>query len=181
VGPACPTSGTYNFSDKTSGNVADVPGWIGYDKAGWLKYGATGVRDRKNGNLQGLVSGTGRGSRHCYKANGGSWGNRAGGLIVSDAPLGTLRRNATYVLVAYARGVATPVVLDVLADGVALTPTTSIDPAADNDWQKFARTYVARDLAEHVGKKIAIVCGLGRDAKGSQIAIDDVSLRYYQP
>ena len=83
------------------------------------------------------------------------------------------------ILVAYARGGATPFVLRLLADGVEVTPTSSIDPQPAGTWQKFSRTYAPAELARHVGKKITIVCGLDRDAKGTQTAIDDLSLRYY--
>jgi hypothetical protein len=179
VGPACPTSGKYHFSDKTSGSVADIPGWLGYDREGWIRYGGAGRRDKPNGNLQGVLQPGGRKSGNSFNVNGASWANRAGGLIVSAAPIGKIQANATYVLVAYARGKATPFVLRLLADGEAVKPTSAIDPQSDNGWQKFSRTYAPRDLIKYVGKEITIVCGLDRDAKGTQIAIDDLLLRYY--
>jgi hypothetical protein len=70
-------------------------------------------------------------------------------------------------------------VLKLLADGEAVTPSSAIDPQLTGGWQKFSRTYAPADLAKHVGKEITIVCGLGRDAKGTQTAIDDLSLRYF--
>ena len=36
-----------------------------------------------------------------------------------------------------------------------------------------------KTTVKHVGKEITIVCGLGRDSKGEQAAIDDLSLRYF--
>ncbi len=179
VGPACQAYGTYNFSDKTSGTVADIPGWIGYDRDGWIRYGGAGTQYTPNENLQGVLQPGGRTSGNSFNVNGASWGNRAGGLIVSAAPIGKIQGNATYVLVAYARGMATPFVLRLLADGEAVTPTSAIDPQPNNGWQKFSRTYAPGDLARHVGKEITIVCGLDRDAKGTQIAIDDLLLKYY--
>jgi len=181
IGSAAGVSGTYNFSDNTSGTVADVPGWIGYDRDGWVNYGGAGTRDRANGNQQGVLQPGGRTSGNSYNVNGAEWNNRAGGLIVSAAPLGSVQGNATYVLVGYACGKATPFVLRLLADGVEIVPTAATDPKPGDDWQKFSRTYAPGDLAKHVGKAITIVCGLDRDAKGTQIAIDDLSLRCYVP
>jgi hypothetical protein len=180
VGPATPIRGTYNFSDNTSGTLADVPDWIGYDRDGWIRYGGTGPWGTQNWNLQGFLGAGGKKEGgNAFSCNGGSWSCREGGLIVSAAPIGKVQGNATYVLVGYAAGSATPIVLSLLADGVAVTPTAAIDPQLTGGWQKFSRTYAPADLAKHVGKKITIVCGLGRDAKGEQTSIDDLSLRYF--
>jgi hypothetical protein len=179
VGPATPIIGNYNFSDNTSGTLADVPDWIGYDRDGWIRYGGTGPWGTQNWNLQGFLGAGGKKEGGpSFNCNGGGWSCREGGLIVSAAPIGKVQGNATYVLVGYAAGSATPIVLRLLADGVAVTPTSAIDPQLTGGWQKFSRTYAPADLAKHVGKEITIVCGLGRDAKGNQTAIDDLSLRY---
>ncbi len=46
VGPDCPIdSGQYDFSDQTTGGVADIPGWVGYDRASWIDWGGTYGRD----------------------------------------------------------------------------------------------------------------------------------------
>ena len=180
VGPATAIRGNYNYSDKTSGSLADVPDWIGYDRDGWIKYGGTGPWGTQNWNLQGFLSAGGKKEGgNSFSCNGGDWSCREGGLIVSAAPIGKVQTNATYVLVGYAAGSATPIVLRLLADGVAVTPTSAIDPQLTGGWQKFSRTYAPADLAKHFGKEITIVCGLGRDAKGEQTAIDDLSLRYF--
>jgi hypothetical protein len=183
VGPLCPIdSGQYNFSDETTGTIADIPGWVGYDRDGWIALGGTYGRDQTTGNLQGSVS-TGNNHTpsgvHCYLANGGGWGNPAGGLIVSDASLGTIQSDATYVLSMYANGSATPIVLKLLADGVEVTPTSSVDPTLSSTHQEFSRTYDVADLTGYVGQDITIVCGLGRNAVGNQSHVDDVSLEYY--
>ena len=62
---------------------------------------------------------------------------------------------------------------------ITSNPTSATDPQLTGGWQKFSRTYAPADLAKHIGKEITIVCGLGRDAKGTQGSIDDLSLRYF--
>jgi hypothetical protein len=182
VGPATTLSsgGKFNFSDNTSGILADVPGWIGYDRDGWVKYGGTGPWGTQNWNLQGFLQAGGmKEGGNAFACNGGDWSCREGGLIVSAAPIGKIQGKATYVLVGYGAGSVTPIVFRLLADGVAVTPTSATDPQLTGGWQKFSRTYAPADLAKHIGKEITIVCGLGRDAKGTQGSIDDLSLRYF--
>jgi len=179
VGPDCPIdNGQYMFSDETTGTVADIPGWIGYDKEGWIALGGTYDRDQTTGNLQGSVSRQGNytpDGLHSYLSNGGGWGNAAGGLIVSDAPLGNVE-DGIYTLSMVAQGSATPVVLDLLAGGVALTPASSVDPELTGDWQEFSRTYDSASLVGHIGQPLTIVLGVGRDATGNQTRFDDVTL-----
>jgi len=182
VGPATTLSGggKFNFSDNTSGILADVPGWIGYDRDGWIKYGGTGPWGTQNWNLQGFLAAGGmKDGGNAFSCNGAGWACREGGLIVSAAPIGKIQGNATYVLVGYGAGAVTPIVFKLLADGVEVTPTSATDPQLTGGWQKFSRTYAPADLAKHVGKEITIVCGLGRDAKGTQGSIDNLSLRYF--
>ncbi len=182
VGPNCPIdSGEYAFSDQTTGTQADIPGWLGYDRQGWIDWGGTYGRDQTTGNLQGSVANQTNhtsGGSNCYLANGGGWGNPAGGLIVSDASLGNILSDCTYTLSMYRNGDATPVVLSLLANGAVLTPTSSVDPNSAG-WQQYSRTYEAEDLTSYVGQAMTIVLGLGRDASGAQSQFDDVSLSYY--
>ncbi len=184
VGPDCPIDvGQYNFSDATSGTLADIPGWLGYDMDGWVAFGCTYDRDRTNVNLQGSVStgnNTTPGGANCYLVNGADWGNPAGGLITSAASLGNIQGNATYILSMYANGSATPIVLKLLANGVEVMPTSSVDPVLGGGHQEFSRRYDVADLTSYVGHAITIVCGIGRDAEGVQSHIDDVSLKYYE-
>ena len=178
VGLDCPIDGGtgYEFSDETTGVDADIPGWIGYDQAGWIANGGTYERDTTNVNFQGNISfvdGT-----QFFGANGGGWGNSAGGLITSAASLGIVG-DSTYVLSMTARapdGAATPVVLDLLADGVVLTPTSSVDPVLTGEWQEVSRTYEAASLAGVLGQDLTIVLGVGRGSSGGQSHLDDVSL-----
>jgi len=181
VGPGCPIDGgSYIFDDGTTGGIADIPGWLGYDPEGWIAFGGTYDRDINFPNRQGSISTqhnyTGS---HCYLSNGGGWGNPAGGLIVSDASLGNVEAGI-YVLSMFANGDALPVVLDLLVDGVVVTPTSSVDPNLSGDWQEFSRTYDAASLGGHLGKSLTIVLGVGRPdpngATGAQSHFDNVTL-----
>ncbi|MBA7704884.1 hypothetical protein ES703_113707 [subsurface metagenome] len=191
VGPDCPIdNGTYEFDDSTTGDVADIPGWLGYDRQGWIDFGGYQDRDQTTGNLQGSVSRQHNHTPdglHCYLANGDSWGpNPAGGLIVSDAPLGNVEdvEDGIYTLSMFANGGAAPVVLELLAGGTALTPTSSVDPNLSDPnlsgWQEFSRTYGSASLVGHIGKSLTIVLGVGRPlpdgATGTQSRFDDVTL-----
>jgi len=188
VGPDCPIdSGTYEFDDGTTGDTADIPGWIGYDRQGWINNGGTYGRDQTTGNLQGSISSQFNhtdGGSQCYSANGGGWGNPAGGLIVSDAPLATVLSGLTYTLSMMANGYgtgpgATPLVLELLADGVALTPSSSVQPVlGDAEWKEVSRTYDLASLAGSVGKDLTIVLGVDRACVGNQTQFDDVSFGF---
>ena len=210
VGPDCPIdTGNYVFDGATTGDVADIAGWLGYDRQGWWDNGGTYGRvdyypgdpgppevppdpnipdplhPDRFGNLQGSISSQFNhtdGGRQCYLSNGGGWGNAAGGLIVSDAPLATVQSGLIYTLSMMANGRdggpgATPFVLDLLADGVALTPSSSVQPVlADNVWMEVSRTYDLASLADSVGKDLTIVLGVDRGCGGSQTQFDDVTL-----
>jgi len=183
VGPDCPIdSGTYAFSDGTTGDVADIAGWVGYDRDGWLDIGifpnGSYDRDQTTGNLQGSIGiahNATEGGAMSYLSNGGDWENPAGGLIVSDAPLGNVE-NGTYTLSMVANGSATPVVLHLLAGGVELTPASSVNPPLTEEWQEFSRTYDSGSLAGHIGQPLTIALGVGRNATGTQSRFDDVKL-----
>lgn len=163
VGPDCPIDGGtgYDFADGTSGTAADIAGWVGYDVEGWVAEGGTYERDITNGNLQGNISFVDGG--HIFGANGGAWGNPAGGLITSAASLGTVA-SGSYTLSMMAQGNATPVVLRLLADGIPLKPSSSVDPLLSGEWQEVSRTYDAASLERYVGAALTIVLGVDREA-----------------
>jgi hypothetical protein len=176
VGPNCPIDvGGYSFLDGTTGAVADIPGWVGYDKDGWVALGGTYGRDQTTGNLQGSIQANGVNGSYCYLANGSDWGNAAGGLIVSAAPLCNVE-DGVYTLSMVARGGAAPVVLKLLADGIELTPTSSVDPVFSDGFQEFSRTYDSAGLLGFLGKPLTICLGVGRGASGTQSQLDSVSL-----
>jgi hypothetical protein len=181
VGPACPIdSGEYRFDDATTGRVADIPGWVGYDRDGWIALGGTYGWDQTTGNLQGSVArqiATTDGVQY-YLSNGGSWGNAAGGLIVSDAPLGD-GAHGIYTLLMDAQGAAAPVALELLGDGVVLTPTSLVDPdLSDGQWHEFSRTYDSATVAGLIGSELTIVLGIDRGATGTQTRFDNVRLEF---
>jgi len=164
VGPECridEDSGMYVFTDGTNGTVADIPGWVGYDREGWIAEGGTYGRDTTTGNNQGAVSFVD--GNQMWGCNGGDWGNPAGGLITSAASLGSVTEG-TYTLSMMAKGDATPIVLHLLADGVPLRPTISVDPVLTDAWQEVSRTYDAARLEGYVGASLTIVSGVERKA-----------------
>jgi len=181
LGPDTPMdNGIATYSDGTTGDSVDILGWIGADPQGWVDNGGTYDRDPNFPNRQGSVarqSDTPDGLYY-YLSNGGGWGNPAGGLIVSDAPVATVEGGLTYTLSMLANGGATPVVLELLADGVALTPSSSVDPELSGDWQEFSRTYDAASLDGLLGASLTIRLGVGRGASGGQSHFDAVSLSY---
>ena len=111
---------------------------------------------------------------HCYLSNGGGYNNPAGGLIVSEASLGSVE-DGIYVLSMFAKGSAEPVVLELLVNGNVITPTSSVDPNLSGDWQEYSRTYNTLPSGE-----LTIVLGVGRPdpngATGNQSRFDDVTL-----
>ncbi len=181
VGPDAPMdSGTATYFDGTTGDWVDIPGWIGADPQGWIDWGGTYGRDTNFPNRQGAIQPNGVDGSYCYLANGGDWGNSAGGLIVSEASLGNVE-GGIYVLSMYANANdagATPVVLELLAGGTALTPTSSVDPDLSAEWQEYSRTYDADSLADHLGKSLRIMLGVGRGAIGTQTRFDNVTLSH---
>jgi len=170
VGSGTPMDGsqTAAYSDGTTGVSVDVPGWINapewppsYD---WPV--GCGSIARHEVSPDGF---------YYYTANGSDWGNPQGGLIESDAPLTTVGSGLTYTVSMFANG-PVPVVFDLLANGVALTPSSSVDPAAPYVWEEFSRIYDAASLTGHLGESLTIRVGWGPDAGGSQSHLDAVSL-----
>ncbi|MCF7956693.1 MAG: PEP-CTERM sorting domain-containing protein [Phycisphaerae bacterium] len=182
VGLDCPIENkVYNFSDGTTGLNADIAGWVGYDRQGWIDNGGSYGRDETTGNLQGSISAEDAG--HVYLANGGGWGNPAGGLITSEASLGGLT-SAVYTLSMMVKAIdpgdvgATPVVLKLLANGRTLIPSSSTSPVSNGEWVEFTRTYDLTGNAGILGQgmDLTIVLGVGRGSTGGQTMFDNVTL-----
>lgn len=189
VGPACPIdSGQYQFSDTSTGSVADIPGWVGADRAGWVALGGTYGRDQTTGNLQGSIARqlTPPDGIHYYLSNGGNWGNPAGGLIVSDASLGPVETGLVYTLSMFANtwsnpNPAIPIELNLLAGGTVIPPTHTMHPTLSSSWQKYSRTYAPAALAPFAGQPMTIQLGVSRGAVGWQSRFDNVSLSFEVP
>ncbi len=167
---------TVTYSDGTTGASVDVPGWNntpGYPPSYDWPVGC--------GSIAGETPAAD--GFYYYAVNGGDWGNPQGGTIVSDAPVAKVQSGLTYtlsVLVSGPSGPAAPVVLELLADGVPLTPSSSVDPQVSGDWQEFSRTYDAASLDGHLGESLTIRLGIGGGASGAQTLFDAVRLSYVQ-
>jgi hypothetical protein len=164
--------GTALYSDGTSGDSVDIPGWIGAQ--GWE---GSYERDTAFPNRQGSVQASGVDGSFAFLANGGGWGNPNGGLIVSADSLGDVE-DGTYTLAMGANGGATPVVLELLAGGVVVTPTSSVDPELTGEYQEFSRVYDGASLANFLGDPLTIRLGVGRNAVGKQTRFDNVDLAF---
>ena len=175
--------------------MADIPGWVGYDLAGWnyftnLTDPASYDRDPNDEDRQGSVSNQFNrtdGGANCYLANGGGWGNAVGGMIVSKDPVATVAADTAYEISMYAKGAEgneVPLVLDLLANGVAVTPDYSENPPLSvGPWHRFSRTYNADTMSAYEGQSLTIVVGLGRPlpygAVGAQLHLDDVAIEAF--
>jgi len=112
-------SGTVAYADGTSGSTIDVPGWVGL---------TTNLNDLLNNGMDGSVG---------FNAFG-TWSGGGGTRAESADPLGNVEAGRVYTLSAMVSGGAGPLVLDLRAGGVALTPSSSVTPAASalGDWQE---------------------------------------------
>jgi hypothetical protein len=160
---------TAAYSDGTTGDLVFIPGWI--NTPGWppsynLPEGC--------GSVAGQA--TPSDGVYYYLANGGGYGNPQGGTIVSDAPL-AYSKNGTYTLSVVADGSALPIVLELLADGEALTPS-SIDDPGTYAWSTVTKIYDASSLAGYLGEALTIQIGVGSDATGEQSHFDSVTLDF---
>ena len=188
VGPSVPIDGGngYDFDDGSFGEVADIPGWLGYDREGWIAYGGSYGRDETTGNFQGAVSNQHNitpAGENAYVVNGVNWGNEAGGLIVSAEPVATLA-SGIYEISMMVKGKATPVMFDLLANGIALIPDSETTPELTTEWQEWTKTY---DLTGNAGllgagQELKIGRGAGlHTVTGGQSQFDDVTMSYVVP
>ena len=158
------SGGTVNYSDGTTGTVVDVPGWKKMNEE-------TGTNDLYTAGIDN--DGT------CFNAFG-TWSGGRGVMAESADSLGDIAGGCTYTLTAMVEGAAGPLVLDLLAGGVALTPSSSITPALPTDgWQEISRTYDAGAVGDYVGQAMTIVLGTGAEnLVGTRVVFDAVSLSY---
>jgi len=163
-------AGIVNYSDGTTGSVIDCPGWVG-------PYGTTGGNDLYTGGIDG--TGT------CFNAFG-TWSGGNGTMCESAASLGNIIGASTYTLSAMIADDAGPLVLDLLADGVAITPSSSITPpdTGRSGWMVISRTYNAAAIAPYVGQSMTIVLGTFDETGtyfGGRVRFDNVSLTQELP
>jgi hypothetical protein len=160
IGDNCNVVGTADYADGTSGEFVDCPGWTGI----------TGKNDLGKNGVDDSVG---------YSAFG-TWSGGSGTTAESSDSLGNIVSGSTYTLSAMVNGPAGPLVLDLLAGGVALTPSSSITPSSPTDgWQEISRTYDAGSVGDYVGQAMTIVIGTpGADLFGSRVVFDAVSLSY---
>jgi hypothetical protein len=154
--------GSANYSDSTTGSTVDLPGW-----------------KKIRGNAD--VFGNGPAGSNAFNAFG-SWGGQT--RIESAEPLGTVQAGGVYTISVMVGGPDTgpiegPLAFHLLADGVQLTPTSSVEPTLPNGgaFQLISRTYEGAALADHVGASLTIVLGVEDDnAIGNRVIFDDVSI-----
>ena len=182
VGPnADMEGGVATYSDATTGTNVDIPGWVNAPatgtppNGGWAPpYGwpkGSGTIDRNNPTPYGS---------YYYSGNPSDWGNPYGAAIESAAPLATVESGRTYTISMSANTNVSPVVLDLLANGVILTPSSSPAPIADplmEGWFVYTKTYAAASLVGVVGEPLKIRVGWAVGANGpDQGHLDNVQL-----
>jgi len=147
------------YSDGTTGASVDCPGWTS----------TIGPADLVGDGIDGSTA------LHAF----GTWSGGSGTTVVSAASLGAIE-GGTYTLSAMVNGSGGPLMLDLLADGVALTPSSSVTPSLPTDgWQEISRTYDADVVGDYLGQAITIALGtVGENVEGTFIVFDNVSLSY---
>ncbi len=148
------------YGDGTTGSTVDIPGWVGI-------VGTTDIgRDGVDGTTAFSAFGT--------------WSGGTGTSAGSADSLGNIAASSDYTVSAMVNGPAAPLLLELHAGGVALTPSSSVTPVSPTvGWQVISRTYDAGDLAAYVGQPMTIVIGTFAENgvyTGSRVAFDNVTL-----
>jgi len=125
--------GTVEYSDETTSNVVDCPGWVS-------------IHGRKNDLMGNGVDGSS--AFNAFAAWGGDI------RIQSANSLGPIAGSSTYTLSAMVKGpvAAGPLAFYLLVDGVALTPSSSVEPVDPFvDFQLIIRTFDSTNIYTHIG------------------------------
>ena len=155
--------GTVNYADGTTGTTVDLPGWTSLQGSNDLS--ANGVNGSTGMNL--------------FAAWGGD------GRIQSASSLGIVQDRGVYTISAMVGGpddgpIQGPLAFHLLADGVQLTPTSSVNPTLPNGGglQEISRTYQGAALAGHIGASLTIVLGVenANDAT-NRVIFDNVAIK----
>ena len=180
VGPNAPINGAggAEYSDGTNGPDVNIPGWIG--NPGWppAEDPTSPVPINEQGAIQSGLEDTGL---YGLGMNGSNWGAPNGNMVVSAASLASIESGLGYtfgVRMALRGGtLPVPLVWDLLADGVALTPSSSVAPDFTDAYQSYSKTYDAASLIPELGKSLTIRLGVGHPSSaGSQMKFDNVTL-----
>ncbi len=165
--------GNANYSDGTSGGSVDVPSWIPVTGAADGQFLSNGVDG--SAGLNGF----------------GAWA-KTGNRIQSADSLGDLKAGRIYTLSSVISGpiIGDPdciFVLDLLTDGVALTPSSSVTPTTGTspggDWQVISRTYETTTV-DDFGKPVTIVVGTGPSPDATvagRVVFDNITLDVENP
>jgi Family of unknown function (DUF6288) len=155
--------GTVNYGDGSTGTTVDLPGWTPLQSGNDLA--ANGVDGSTGMNF--------------FAAWGGD------GRIQSASALGTVKDGGVYTISAMVGGpddgpIQGPLAFHLLADGVQLTPTSTVNPTLPNGggFQQISRTYQGAALAGHLGASLTIVLGVenANDA-GKWVVFDNVAIK----
>jgi hypothetical protein len=158
--------GPATYGDGTTGDSVELPGWVAVDGTN---------SDCMQGGTWGGPLGSGDIAFLCF----GTWGGPT--TIETAAPLSVSpeMRAGTLELSADVFHTARPVALELLLDGVALTPDTVSSPdGAAFEWVKFTRTYSAigaGDLTVYVGTSDGVGTGTW-SGSGNRASVDNVAL-----
>lgn len=152
--------GSAIYSDSTTGATVDLVGWT-----------------KIQGDADVYYHGPGDSMAISFF---GAWGGNS--RIVTAASVGTIGAGLDYTISAMIGGpgngpISGPLAFHLLANGVELTPDSSVNPDTSGSFQTISRTYGAATLAGVVGQQMTIVVGVanGNDI-GDRVIFDDVSL-----
>jgi hypothetical protein len=157
------SGGTVNYSDGSTGTTVDLPGW-------------TPLQSGNDLVANGVAGSTGM---NFFAAWGGD------GRIQSASALGTVQDRGVYTISAMVGGpddgpIQGPLAFHLLANGVQLTPTSSVNPTLPNGggFQQISRTYQGAALAGHIGASLTIVLGV-EDANDAEkwVVFDNVAIK----
>jgi hypothetical protein len=167
VGYDCLLSGgTINYSDGTSNSTAGTPAC---DVPGWVKEIGNNDLFNPSHTADGTTS---------YNAFGGCWSGNGGTTAVSAAPLARpASPGGDYEISAWvmsAPDMVHAMILDLMVDGVVITPTSENIPTINVDeWVRVSKTYASLDAGD-VTIRIGTPAG-DIDAVGcGRLRIDDV-------
>lgn len=159
-------AGIAEYSDGTDGNSVDLPGWKVVQ----------GNNDVANNGVDGSTG------LNVFASWGGDCRRE------TDGSLGTITEGDVYTISAMVNGPAGgpiegPLAFYLLADGVQLTPSASVDVVLPvTDWQEISRTFDAGSYAGHIGASMSIVIGVQDENNfGNRMIWDNVSLVVPEP